>query len=181
MKIIEIKSPQEYTNHKNNLWLFLGGGIQNCPDWQNEVIKNLNLFKNDLSKDLIVFNPRQDSFDITNKDVGVNQIKWEFNYLNQMDVFTLFFFGPTISDQPICFYELGRYIEIIKNKFPSDWEKRIIIFTTTKFKRALDVVVQTSLATNNKLKICLDISDNSNYIDMAKVYTSKIINKIISL
>lgn len=178
MKVIEVKSPQEFTNHKNNTWLFLGGGIQKCPDWQNEVVKNLNLFKNDLSKDLVIFNPRQEFFDINDKNAGEKQIKWEFNYLNQMDIFSIFFYGPTESDQPICFYELGRYIEIIKNKFPSDWENRIIVFTTTKFKRVLDVVIQTSLATNNKLKICLDISNNSNYIDMAKCYSNKIIERI---
>lgn len=162
MKVIEVKSPQKFTNHKNNIWLFLGGGIQKCPDWQSEVIKNLSLYSNDLKKDLIIFNPRQESFDINDKNAGEKQIKWEFNYLNQMDIFSMFFYGSTESDQPICFYELGRYIEVIKNKFPLDWEKRIIIFTTIDFKRTLDVVIQTELATNKKISVILNIKHNTD-------------------
>lgn len=178
MSIIEVKAPQEFTHHKNNIWLFLGGGIQKCPDWQSEVIKNLSLYSNDLAKDFIIFNPRQDHFDITDKNAGEKQIKWEFKYLNQMDIFSMFFYGPTESDQPICFYELGRYIEVIKNKFPLDWEKRIIIFTTIDFKRTLDVVIQTALATNKKISVILNIEHNTDYKELAKIYATKIIRTL---
>ena len=65
----------------------------------------------------------------------------------------MYFDGPTQSDQPICFYELGRNIERMKTKFPDNWDKRIIITVNYQFKRTADVVIQTMLASNSKIKV----------------------------
>ena len=41
--------------------LFLAGGITNCKNWQNEVIKELEF------EDVSIFNPRQINFNINDK------------------------------------------------------------------------------------------------------------------
>lgn len=81
--------------------IFLAGGITNCKDWQKEVIKELE-FEN-----ISIFNPRQENFDITDKNASFKQISWEFERLEQMDIFSMYFCNSE-SDQPICMYELGR-------------------------------------------------------------------------
>ena len=65
------------------------------------------------------------------------------------------------SDQPICMYELGRNILRMQMRFPSDWEKRIVISVEDGYKRKQDVIIQTDLATNNKLNInCGQVHDD---------------------
>ena len=100
--------------------VFLAGGISNCTDWQSEVIKYLD------KEDITIFNPRRKNFDITDLSATTQQIKWEFNRLEKMDIFSMYF-CESKSDQPICMYELGRYVERMRVRFPLDWEERIII------------------------------------------------------
>lgn len=118
--------------------VFLAGGITNCKNWQKEVIKELE-FEN-----ISIFNPRQENFDITDKNASFKQISWEFERLEQMDIFSMYFCNSE-SDQPICMYELGRNILKMQNRFPNDWEKRIIISVEDGYKRKQDVIIQTQL------------------------------------
>ena len=147
MKVIT--AIEEYKRKNNVIFVFLAGGITNCQEWQNCVIEKL---KNEDNK-LIVFNPRRKKFPINDPNASFEQIKWEFDYLEQCDIFSMYFDGPTQSDQPICFYELGRNIERMKTKFPDNWDKRIIITVNYQFKRTADVVIQTMLASNSKIKV----------------------------
>ena len=119
----------------------------------------LDLLK-DEDDNLIVFNPRRKNFPINDPSASLEQIQWEFDYLEQCNIFSMYFDGPTKSDQPICFYELGRNIERMKMKFPDDWDKRIIITGNYQFKRIDDVVIQTMLASNGKIKV--NVFDNFN-------------------
>jgi len=130
--------------------VFLGGGIQKCPDWQSKIINDMMRMKWD-DVNVTLINPRQPNFDMNDSHAAEKQITWEFNNLNAMDMFTMFFYGPTESDQPICFYELGRYIEVIRRRFPDDWENRIVITVCKDFRRYEDVLVQTRLATEDKV------------------------------
>jgi hypothetical protein len=118
--------------------VFLAGGITNCKEWQNEVINELKL------ENISIFNPRQEHFDITDKNASFKQISWEFERLEQMDIFSMYFCNGE-SDQPICMYELGRNILRIQNRFPNDWEKRIIISVEDGYKRKQDVIIQMQL------------------------------------
>lgn len=132
--------------------IFLAGGITNCSEWQKEVI---NYFK-DKDYDWILCNPRRDNFPkelLKDREESYKQIKWEFVYLESCDVFSIYFDNTEQSDQPICFYELGRNICRMQARFPDDWYKRIIITCHKDFKRLLDVEIQTDLATDGKLKI----------------------------
>ena len=151
-----VTAPQNLADGDDCLKIFLAGGIQKCVDWQTNVANYLLGFK--WGKDRIaLINPRQPHFDMNDPLAGEKQIKWEFKYLNMMDMFTMFFYGPTESDQPICFYELGRYIEVMKNKFPDDWQNRIVVTVCSEFKRREDVIVQTKLATSGEVEpICFD-------------------------
>ena len=119
--------------------VFLAGGITNCKDWQKTVIEVL---KDD---NITIYNPRQDNFDVHNPGAAYNQILWEYTRLEQMDIFSMYFCDDN-SDQPICMYELGRNIVRMQNRFPTDWEKRIIISVESGYKRKNDVIIQSGLA-----------------------------------
>lgn len=118
--------------------VFLAGGITNCKEWQKEVIKELEF------DDISIFNPRQEHFDITDKSASYKQIAWEFERLEEMSVFSIYFCNDN-SDQPICMYELGRNIVRMQNRFPNDWQDRIVISVEYGYRRKVDVVIQTGL------------------------------------
>lgn len=124
--------------------VFLAGGITNCKEWQKAVIEEL------ASEDISFFNPRQEHFDVSDKNASYKQILWEFERLEKMDIFSMYFCNDN-SDQPICMYELGRNIVRMQNRFPSDWEKRIVISVEDGYKRKADVYIQTELATLNEV------------------------------
>lgn len=140
----------------DEIFTFLAGGITNCKEWQNAVLNKLNEFE--IDDNLIIFNPRRKNFPINDPTASFDQIRWEFDYLEQCDIFSMYFDGPTQSDQPICFYELGRNLERMKTKFPENWDKRIIITVNYQFKRTSDVIIQTMLASNSKIKV--NVFDN---------------------
>ena len=135
---------------------FLAGGITNCSEWQNKVINGLSKkLKNDLeSEKLVLFNPRRENFPIFDPTASLEQIHWEYEWLEKCQIFSMFFDGTAKSDQPICFYELGRNIERMKQKFPKDWNMRLIVSVNSNFRRVNDVIIQTKLASNNKINEC---------------------------
>ena len=129
--------------------IFLAGGITHCSDWQKEVVK---YFRNK-DYNYVLCNPRRDNFPIYDLNASHEQIKWEFDCLERCDVFTIYFDYSEKSDQPICFYELGRNLLRMKEKFPDDWDKRIVITCNNDFRRFLDVVIQTELAVKSKVHV----------------------------
>ena len=118
--------------------VFLAGGISNCKDWQKEVIDEL---KND---NISIFSPRQENFDITDKLASNHQIEWEFERLEQMDIFSMYFCNDN-SVQPICMYELGRNIVRMQNRFPFNWQDRIVVSIEKGYAREKDVIMQLKL------------------------------------
>lgn len=166
MKIIT--AIQNYQQKENQILCFLAGGITNCHEWQVEIIENLKNIDN-----LVIFNPRRKNFPINNPNASLQQIKWQFYWLEQSDIFSMYF-DDSVSDQPICFYELGRNIERMKQKFPNDWNNRIIISCNSNFKRYNDVIIQTELATNGIIKVnSSDLFDELNKIHSQKIIKSK--------
>ena len=75
----------------------------------------------------------------------------------------MYFDGTEQSDQPICFYELGKYLTEMKYLYTSNWEDRIVISCNSNFKRSADVTIQTMLATKGKIKI--NNSDDFNELN----------------
>ena len=147
MKVIT--APERYEIQPNDICCFLAGGISGCPEWQQEVIKHL---KDNPVENLVIFNPRRKEFHFNKLEDSIEQIKWEFEYLNKVDIFSIYFCKDSI--QPICMYELGRYIEVMKRRFPDDYLNRIIISVERNYPRAMDVIYQVSLA--------LDDNDDDN-------------------
>lgn len=145
-----ITAPEVYIPEPNDIKVFLAGGITGCYNWQSDVIKKLHLY--DGLDRLVVFNPRRDNFPIDDPDAAPQQIKWEFTALEQMDIFSMYFDGGE-SLQPICQYELGRYICRMQMRFPADWEDRIIVNTNRNYKRKLDVKYQTYLISRH-IDVC---------------------------
>lgn len=146
--------------------VFLAGGITNCKEWQKAVIEELKF------EDISIFNPRQEHFNVSDKNASYKQISWEFEHLEKMDIFSMYFCNND-SDQPICMYELGRNIVRLQNKFPSDWEKRIVISVEAGYRRQTDVLIQTELATQNKVFIDTNVTP-----DLHAQYIKKAIKSI---
>jgi len=161
MKVIT--APEDYTRQKNDVFCFLAGGITGCPNWQNKVLQKLTEYD---PENLVIFNPRRKNFDVTNEDATYEQINWEFYYLNHMNIFSMYFCANEI--QPICLYELGRYVEVMKNNYPGDFENRIIITIEHGYPRSSDVLQQTYLAFNGRTPnihlLCPSIEQHSNNI-----------------
>ena len=132
-----IKAPSE--EEPKYISVFLAGGITNCWDWQKEVEKYLADIE-----EVSVINPRNDKFDVTNAKASKNQIKWEFERLEKADIFSMYFCNSD-SVQPICLYELGRNIVRMQQRFPNDWEDRIIISIENGYSREFDVIMQIKL------------------------------------
>jgi hypothetical protein len=118
--------------------VFLAGGITNCKEWQEQVMDELEIY------DISVFNPRREFFDISDRSAAEKQIAWEYEQLERMDIFSMYFCDDN-SDQPICMYELGRNIVRMQNRFPSDWQKRIVVSVEYGYRRRRDVLVQLRL------------------------------------
>ena len=146
--------------------VFLAGGITNCEEWQKIVI---NYFKENWKHErgIIFLNPRRDSFDVTNPDATLEQIKWEFKYLSHRNVAFSMYFADSDSSQPICFYEMGRAVGMATNKhFQS---KKLFIATNNKFFRKEDVLIQGKLA---------DYGGTPIFVESAEEYAEKLLSWI---
>jgi len=174
-----ITAVEQYIPKEGDITVFLAGGITNCWEWQDKIIELL-MEKGDAkqSNELVIFNPRRKNFPIDDPNASYDQICWEFKMLEKADIFSMYFCGDTPSDQPICMYELGRNIVRMQMKYPAEWQKRIIVSLESKYKRKNDVIIQTELATNDKINVRRS-DDPLNVIDMhvADIYT-KYINLI---
>lgn len=151
-----VTAPEHCYFHPRSLKVFLAGGIQKCIQWQKKIIdlflENADDQELNASFDnLYLINPRRaDWLDKEGEDI--RQIEWEFDMLQRCDMFTMYFAGGE-SDQPICMYELGRYIERMKQVFPTSWKDRIVITCDSSYRRLKDVIVQTYLATGGEVEV----------------------------
>lgn len=146
---MKILTAVENIDLSNKTVVFLAGGITNCKDWQKEVINNLkgNLkFNSEFYEDLVIANPRRENFPIHDPNASQEQIEWEFKMLEACDLFTMYFDGDTPSDQPICFYELGRNLVRMTEKYNDKVSDHVIITVDENFKRKQDVYIQSKLA-----------------------------------
>ncbi len=129
-------APEYYALKSDDVAVFLAGGITNCEDWQNKVIDCLKRYPAKDTEHLVIFNPRRSEWP-SNGDTDEirRQIHWEAEYIRKCDIFSMYFTNTKDSDQPICFYELGRYTQ----------NGRDIISYQEGFKRALDVDIQMEI------------------------------------
>lgn len=166
-----ITAPLKYKTTDREVSVFLAGGIVGCQDWQTDVIKSITC--KSFGTNLVIYNPRRPSFPIDDPNAAEEQIAWEFEALNNADIFSMYFDGGE-SDQPICMYELGRNITRICTLHPGDFEKRIVITCSPDYKRKKDVEVQVALATSGKVKV--DILDDRMVADAYDLHAKKILD-----
>jgi hypothetical protein len=134
MKVIT--APEYYVPTNEEIAVFLAGGITNCEDWQQEVIDYLKSLPEEKTDKLVIYNPRRDKWPKSSDTEEIRrQINWEADYIRSADIFTMYFTNTEKSDQPICFYELGKYAN----------NNTDIISYQEGFKRALDVEFQMSI------------------------------------
>jgi hypothetical protein len=129
--------------------VFLAGGITGCPDWQQDMITRLR----DINFGCLL-NPRRANFPIHDPNAANEQITWEFKALRAANIFSMWFSNAP-SDQPICFYELGRHLAMrqVDNQF-----KYVVIGVEKGFKRSQDVYIQTGLV-SKKIVIVDNLSE----------------------
>jgi len=154
-----ITAPEHKYLYPSAVKVFLAGGIQKCPEWQKQITDalvkdyDLNTLDYGICRDIVLMNPRRADW-LNKPGESQRQIEWEFDMIEKCDIFTMYFSGGE-SDQPICMYELGRNIERMKQRFPNDWDNRIIITCDAGYKRVYDVVIQTRLASDQRLGVSI--------------------------
>lgn len=147
MKVIT--APEPFDSDDRDVKVFLAGGITNCPDWQSQVIAEAQKYEKKHGggtlEHLVLFNPRRQNFPIDDPNAAEEQIKWEYYWLQRMDIFSMFFTSGK-SDQPICMYELGRNLARMMERYTCDYDKRIVISVSPDYNRFKDVKIQVGLA-----------------------------------
>jgi len=106
--IIYIECPTNFEPNSKTNAIFLGGGISGCPDWQSVAREKLH----QKCPNLVLINPRRSSFDITDKTIAKEQIKWEFECLRKVNAILFWFPKETVC--PITLYELGAWTLLSK-------------------------------------------------------------------
>lgn len=138
-----ITAPEYYIPRDGDITCFLAGGITDCYDWQSYTIDYISSQIFDDTSHLVLFNPRRENFPINDPSASAEQIAWEFRRLEECDIFAMYF-CTSISDQPICMYELGRNLVRMDEKFKG--KNRSIIAVEYGYKRKKDVEIQTKLS-----------------------------------
>ena len=147
MKVIT--APHLYIPKNDEITVFLAGGITGCYNWQKEVIDELYRIAPKDDDRIVIYNPRRADFDVNDPFATNDQITWEFQYLNDVDIFSMYFVGGD-QIQPICLYELGRYLN-------NRWMLRVVS-VETGYKRSQDVVIQTHLASEGLVHVDVEAS-----------------------
>lgn len=126
-----VTAPESFLSIKrySTIKVFLAGGITNTPSWQDELIK-----KFDNIDELIIFNPRRESFDTSKKEETEKQIVWEHENMIRADIVSFWFSSNTLN--PITLFELGKCLGM---------KKLITIGIDPEYERLDDVIIQSQL------------------------------------
>lgn len=123
--------------------VFLGGGISNCPDWQQDFIANL-----DDVKEGVLVNPRRHDFDITDPNLSADQIEWEHKHLGAVDAIVFWFPKETLC--PITLFKLGKYC--------TSYFTQLFVGCHPEYARRFDVIKQLSLV-NEHIRVVDNLDD----------------------
>ncbi|KAF0983837.1 hypothetical protein FDP41_007752 [Naegleria fowleri] len=133
--------------------LFLAGGISGCGNWHRDVIQNLfnkceKLFQQQQPRQIKIYNPRRENFDVSDQSQSEIQIKWEHSYLHSVHAVSFWFCSETLC--PITLYELGK-ISMMPHV-------KLFVGVHPQYQRKLDVEIQTHLV-RPEVKIVYSIED----------------------
>lgn len=113
--------------------VFMAGGITGCPDWQSDVINEIN--RGPAADELLLLNPRRADFDVLDPSVSRQQIEWEYTMLHQADVILFWFPKETLC--PITLFELGHWLAK---------DTPLVVGVHPEYARRFDVEEQVRLA-----------------------------------
>lgn len=136
MKIITAIDEDYSIENNQNAKIFLAGGINNCPDWQSDIISKLKADTAIADKPVTFYNPRRANFPIHDPNASEQQIAWEFQHLRDANAILFWFAKGSLN--PIVLYELGRWGN--SSNIP------IIIGCDPEYERKQDVIIQTALS-----------------------------------
>lgn len=122
-----VTKPEEYIGDEPSL--FIAGGIRNCPNWQQQVIKDL------ARTDLVLLNPRREDFVTEEHLHDPKQIAWEKEHLTRATAIMFWFPPDTLC--PSTIYELGYW---------SHSDKKLFLGLHPEYKRQFEMTVQTQMA-----------------------------------
>jgi hypothetical protein len=132
-------------------WVFLAGGIVDCPDWQAEVVKRLE----DLKVGTLL-NPRRKNFPIHDPSASYEQIQWERHALWAADI-VAFWFSDGPSVQPIVMFEFGHHLaRYLLTQLPL-----LTVGVHPEYKRRTDVLIQLEVAKARKLRPVESIAEHA--------------------
>jgi hypothetical protein len=125
--MILINCPDYFSwiRHKHPKRVFLAGGITNCPDWQQDVIKSQG------NEDIVLMNPRRVNFDVSDPTQEEFQIEWEHCHLIFSNIILFWFPEETLC--PITLFELGKV---------AAQGKAMVVGCHPGYKRRRDVIHQ---------------------------------------
>lgn len=150
-----VESPEYYYTGLPSL--FLAGGITSCPDWQKEMVELLK----DL--DIVIYNPRRKNFPIDDPNAAYEQIKWEFETLDRVDMILFWFSRGSLN--PIVLFEYGKWLMNTRNK---ENYKPLFAGIDPKYERKQDVEIQTQLESGFlRHKIVYSLEDLANLIKLS--------------
>lgn len=109
--------------------LFIAGGISGCPDWQSEVVAELD------ELDIVSVNPRRADDFAKDGNKAIEQITWEHFALNRSRAVLFWFPEETLC--PIALLELGSAM--------MRPEQYLFVGVHPNYARSLDVAHQLKL------------------------------------
>jgi Nucleoside 2-deoxyribosyltransferase like len=127
-----LTAPEPFRFQQPGPRVFLAGGITGCPDWQTEVIDQLQ----DATLAGVLFNPRRPNFPIHDTKAAEGQINWEWRHLGLADIIVFWFPQETLC--PIVLFEYGKMLGRGR-------AKHLIIGAHPNYARRQDLVIQTYL------------------------------------
>jgi len=145
-KMIYIECPENYNVAKDELSLFIAGGITGCEDWQEQFVRMLKDDK------IVLLNPRRKSFPENVPNISEQQIKWEYVHLRRADAVSFWFTKETLC--PITLFELGRQLM---------YDKPIFIGIHPDYKRKEDVEIQVRLM-RPEISVVYDLESLSSQV-----------------
>ena len=143
-----LEAPNGFRADLARPWVFMAGGITNCPDWQKDLHQFLYTGMGPLAGNpatihsFTLFNPRRENFPIHDPCASEEQITWEHVGFKLADIIVFWFAKGSLN--PIVLYELGKHC----------MHPNIVVGCDPEYVRTQDVVIQLRLM-RPRLKVIL--------------------------
>jgi len=126
------ESPKVPNYNSGVFTIYLAGGIKDCTNWQKEAIELLLKNKFIRKNNIVILNPRRETFDENKEFILEQQYLWEREHINRSSI-VLFWF-PKETHCPIALFDLGHCMR--KNK-------KIFIGCDKEYKKRKDLILRS--------------------------------------